>query len=99
MLTKTDLIAIKHIVANEGKLIRTELRYEIKILKMELSNRIAELESRLANIEVDINTIQKDIKKIKKDLKFSVDFLDHDYLRLINRVEKIEKQINLSPVL
>jgi len=112
MLTKTDLQAINKIVkktvreevSREGKTIRSEIRTEIKLLKMELSNRIAAVENRLSeteikltNIEKDIAQIKKDIKKIKKDLAYNVDFMDRDYLRLQKRVERVEEHLNLSP--
>lgn len=95
MLTKDDLKQIQTIVHQEGKFIRSELRTEIKLLKMELSNRIAELERRISGVEIDITQIKKDIKKIKKDLSYSVDFLDREFLELNRRVEKTEKLLNL----
>lgn len=106
MLTKTDLKQIQTIVrqevTREGKTIRSDIRGEMKLLKMELSNRITQVEERLANIEIrltnvekDIFLIKKDIKKIKKDLIYSVDFLDREFLQLNRRVERIEERLNL----
>ena len=43
--------------------------------------------------------LNRKIDKIDKKLDKAINFLDRDYIKLLERVERIEKHLHLSPVL
>ncbi len=95
MLTKTDLQSIRKIVREEveteAENIKTELQSDLKMNLVRIVGELRELKDRLKNVEIKIN-------KIQKDIKYAVDFLDKEGLKVVKRVEKVEKRLGLGPV-
>lgn len=50
----------------------------------------------VAFLRVDVKTIKEDVTKIRRDMLDLFNFLDKDYLNLRQRVDRIEKHLNLS---
>lgn len=61
MLTKTDLNQIRKIFREEQEVelgnLKSSLRSEMKLMRMEIQNEIRTLEERIRNIEVKIDKI------------------------------------------
>ena len=106
MLTKTDLQAIKKVIRSEveteGKNTKDKISEEIRTARMRIQIDIKDLQDRVKNLEVRVNDMEKEIRKefikTRKEISLSVDFLDKDYLRLKQKVEKIEKRVQATPV-
>ncbi|MBU0570088.1 hypothetical protein KKB40_04935 [Patescibacteria group bacterium] len=90
MLTKTDLGQISKVVnktinASEERLSK-EIEKVVKTSEKKLSVRIEKSEDRLG----------KKIARVDKKLDYTINFLDRDYLRLLERVERIENHLHLD---
>ncbi|KKQ56730.1 MAG: hypothetical protein US75_C0003G0017 [Candidatus Woesebacteria bacterium GW2011_GWC1_38_13] len=83
MLTKTDLIQIKDIVQGETK----------KVVQAE-TRKIVQEENQLLE-----NKLGKRIDRLERKMDYAIIFLDRDYLKLLNRVERIEEHLNLDPII
>ncbi|KKQ48296.1 MAG: hypothetical protein US67_C0037G0007 [Candidatus Woesebacteria bacterium GW2011_GWD1_38_10] len=83
MLTKTDLIQIKDIVQGETK----------KVVQAE-TRKIVQEENQLLE-----NKLGKRIDRLERKMDYAINFLDRDYLKLLNRVERIEEHLNLDPII
>lgn len=63
----------------------------MKMSLVRILSEVREVKDRLKNVEIEIN-------KIQKDLKYVVNFLDKEFLKVVKRVERIEKHLHLEPV-
>ena len=43
------------------------------------------------------NKLGKRIDRLERKMDYAINFLDRDYLKLLNRVERIEEHLNLEP--
>ena len=39
------------------------------------------------------------IDRLERKMDYAINFLDRDYLKLLNRVERIEEHLNLDPII
>lgn len=99
-LTKDDVQVIRKMLREEISLEFEPLKNSIKkefvgisVLIIELSDRIKNLEIRVTSLEKRNDELIKEIKKLKKALKYSVDFIDKDYLKLKKQVDAIETKV------
>lgn len=44
------------------------------------------------------NRLGKRIDGLERKLDYTINFLDRDYLKLLERVERIEERLNMEPV-
>lgn len=103
---------VREEVEAEGKNIKDSLGIDIRTSRMRIQEDVRELSSRVKNLEIrigrlekttqrvkkDITVIKKDLQRIEKKMEKSVDFIDREYLETKNRVERIEKHLNLKPI-
>jgi uncharacterized coiled-coil protein SlyX len=106
-LTKDDVQVIRKMLREEISLEFEPLKESIRIefvknrfLIIELTDRIKNLEIRTMNlekrivgIEKAISDLTKEVKKLKKDLKYSINFIDKDYLKLKKQVDAVEAKV------
>jgi hypothetical protein len=96
MLTKDDLEQIRAVVREEVeaevKNAKVELQGDIVMSKVHLAKKTDELANRMKNLEITAN-------KIQKDLKEAVNFLDNESVRVVKRINRIEAEINLPPLI
>ncbi|KKQ74321.1 MAG: hypothetical protein US95_C0028G0008 [Candidatus Woesebacteria bacterium GW2011_GWB1_38_5] len=45
------------------------------------------------------NKLGKRIDRLERKMDYAINFLDRDYLKLLNRVERIEEHLNLDPII
>ncbi len=84
MLTKLDLKQI-------GGVLSKGIKKEVKPLRsdmLQISKIVKTSEKRL----------DRKMERIDRKLDKAINFLDRDYIRLLERVERIEKHLQLSPV-
>jgi len=62
----------------------TDLQQITKIVKTENENLRLEM--------------RKGFNKLDKKLEYAINFLDRDYIRLLKRVDRIEKHLGLEPL-
>ncbi len=91
-------------VSLEAKFVLT--RHEILDAIAVLSGRIKNLEIKAGQSEKDhkiiskeLQIMKKDLAKIDKKLDKSINFLDHDYVKLQKRVTLLEGKLKLPPPL
>ena len=88
MLTKADLKEIRKIireeVENEVQNTKDELQADQKMNLIRIVTEIRGVENRLKNLEIRIT-------KVQKDLKYTINFLDKEGLKVIKRVERIDR--------
>lgn len=106
MLTKDDFKHIRAIVREEvtleSRATREDLQAEIKLARMELSNRIEDVENQLKNTTIAslktdkrLSVIELNVKTIKNDVKVISRTLDKDYLKLKQRINTVEDHLGL----
>ncbi|MCL4338238.1 hypothetical protein M1271_00955 [Patescibacteria group bacterium] len=86
MLTKTDLQKIKQSIK------------EVALTKDDAKSFVRRDDLRSFVTKDDLKPIKLDIAKIRKDTGTITDFFDKEYLDFRQRVERIEKHLNLSPL-
>lgn len=111
MLTKQDLNQIKAVVQTEVKPLRTDisglktsvgaLRTDVNGLKKnvkELGGDVNGLKTDVGFLRTDVNGLKKDMKTVKKDLKVAIKFFDDDFSRHAKRLNRIETDLHLPPI-
>ncbi len=111
MLTKTDLFAIEKLtrkivreeVGKESRDTREQLEAQIRLVRMDLSNRIDDLENRIKGVDMHVEEVQKELKSVKKDIrkiKHDVSVLilstNRDDMQLFKRVKRIEAHLQMT---
>jgi len=66
------------------------------LLIKRIGEEIAPIKKDIAGIKRDLDPMKKDIVKIRKDLKTTINFFDREYLDLRERVEVIERRLNIG---
>lgn len=106
MVTNDDLKKFRGIVREEIEANSDENKAELKLIRMELSNKVSDLSNRVKNLDIkitkevstvskDIAQIKKEVKKIQKELAFGIKYLDNRILEQRGRVETIEDQLGI----
>lgn len=109
MLTKNDLSQIRGVIREEIEAETDNHKAELKLVRMEISNRITDLSSRVKNLDLkltksvsgiagDIAQIKKDVKKIQKDVAAHANYFDKEYLELKSRAKIVEDRLGISPL-
>jgi len=98
MLTDKD---IKKIDILLSKRIGEEIGQSEKRMAGVIENEIDQSEKRIAGnfsktLRHELDPMKKDIMKIRKDLKTTINFFDREYLDLRERVEVIERRLNIG---
>ena len=96
MLTDKD---IKKIDGLFTKRIGEEFKRELEPMKKDISSIKGELEPMkkdILGIKRELVPIKKDIVKIRKDQTTIINFFDREYLDLRERVEVIERRLNIG---
>jgi hypothetical protein len=99
MLTKNDLFQIRKVIREEvqvetKKIVQEETPKIVQKIIQEETPKIVEKETKKI-IQKELKPIKADIVKIRKDIGIIVSIFDRKYLELRQRVEKIEKHLNL----
>lgn len=68
------------------------LYYIVTVLTKTDLNQIAKI------VKSSEMRLDKKIDKIDKKIDKAINFLDRDYVKLLKRIERIEKHLNLKPI-
>lgn len=100
MLTQDDLKQIQGVIKKELQQERAKIRKETQdIVRTELTQARKEIRKETREIvKEELTPVKDDIAQIRKDIKTIVNFFDKEYLELRKRIERIEKHLNLPPV-
>jgi len=106
MLTKDDLKEIRKIVREEVEVevgdAKDSIQSDLLHWRLQTQNDIRGLSDKVKNLEIRIGSLEKETKKgfrdIKKKLKTTVEFFDKDHLRNLERIERVERHLSLTPV-
>lgn len=101
MLSKSDLDLIEQRLSKQLEPVKTELK-STNVRLNSVDKRLSSVENKLSTQSKQINTLDKhvnsldqQIKSVKKDTSYMVNFLDRENLKVVKRVEKIEKHLGL----
>lgn len=97
MLTDKDIKKIDGLLTKRigEEIIQSENRLA-GVIENNIEKAIAPIKKELTYIKKEMVPIKKDIVKIRKDQKTIVNFFDKEYLDLRERVEVIERRLNIG---
>jgi hypothetical protein len=88
MLNKQDLNDIE-------KLLSVKIDPLVKDVQS-LKTSAKSLETDVQSLKTDNHAFKRNFTKIHKDMNLVINFFDRDYLSLLGRVERIEKNLGIS---
>jgi len=98
MLTKDDLKEIRKVIREEVSVESDDLKSDIKFSLLRIRTEIQHLEDRIKNLEIRVTKIEKRMIKLQVRFDERFDYLDKEHLKNLEKIERIERHLVLTPV-